>query len=77
MRELFTRHWYYKFHTRTGDYRHAHQWSVWAAAFLYFGFLGSVRTCGICRAPDLAVLGGYPDERRNRGAAYLTARLAR
>lgn len=54
-----------------------HRWDAWSAAFLYRGFIGSTRRCMDCSALERAVFGGFPDERRNRIARYLTARLAR
>ena len=54
-----------------------HRWSIWFAAFRYFGFVGSRRRCLDCGAVERATLGGFADDRRNRAAAYLRQRLAR
>jgi hypothetical protein len=56
---------------------HSHRFGIWAAAFLYWGFLGSRRQCLDCAHLERACLGGYRDDRKERLAAYLTARLAR
>lgn len=53
-----------------------HQWSGYAASFMYGGLIGSVRQCAYCGHLERIILGAYGD-RRDRIAKYLTRRLAR